>query len=505
MPLAVVTPTRSARPSTSLASRFAWLNRPLVAILAVGAIAGILRFVNLEYPQQRVFDEYYYSKSACIFLGYSNERCDINSSDERYWRNERNDTGAWVHPPLGKWMIAFGELAFGTDSFGWRVAAAATGTATVIALAAIVQLLFHSPIWTFTGGLLLAVEGLHFVQSRTAMLDIFVAFWIVIAFLFLLLDRRWIDTRDAVRRRADDDENGSTTVASRVAAPLWRPWRFAAGVALGAGFATKWSALTAVAAVGVLAFIWEVSRRRRAGVRRALADAIPAEGFGLVLALLVVPSLVYVASYAGWFAIYGFEVVEWMELQGAIYTYHRELRTIDEATGEPVHGYLAHAWKWILLWRPVFYYADYGEGVRQVIYANGNPAIFWGSIVGIPYTALAWWRKGDWRAGFVVVAVAGLYLPWFLVPRPQFLFDATPITPFLVLACVYALRDLADVRYSALHSIGRAERTVRPYLPVAAGFVVTAVGLFVWFWPVLTGAPVSDEAWTLRAWFPSWT
>ncbi|MGH2589260.1 MAG: phospholipid carrier-dependent glycosyltransferase, partial [Actinomycetota bacterium] len=70
------------------------LNRPVVAILAVGAIAGVLRFTHLGYPEQRVFDEYYYPKSACIFLGYSNERCDINSADERFWREDRNDTGA---------------------------------------------------------------------------------------------------------------------------------------------------------------------------------------------------------------------------------------------------------------------------------------------------------------------------------------------------------------------------------------------------------------------------
>jgi dolichyl-phosphate-mannose--protein O-mannosyl transferase len=36
-------------------------------------------------------------------------------------------------------------------------------------------------------------------------------------------------------------------------------------------------------------------------------------------------------------------------------------------------------------------------------------------------------------------------------------------------------------------------------------FVVAAVGLFVWFWPTLTGGPLSDEGWLVRAWFPTWT
>ncbi len=177
---------------------YAWVkrfNRPVVAVLAVGLIAGYLRFVHLAYPEHRVFDEYYYTKSACILLGYSDQRCDINSADERFWRENEWDTGAWVHPPLGKWMIAFGELAFGTESMGWRAGAAVTGTATVMLLAVIIQLLWASPIWTFTGGLLLATESLNLVQSRTGTLDIFLAFWVVLVFVFLLLDRRWIERR----------------------------------------------------------------------------------------------------------------------------------------------------------------------------------------------------------------------------------------------------------------------------------------------------------------------
>ena len=35
------------------------INRPVVAILAVAAIAGYLRFVHLAYPEHRVFDEYW--------------------------------------------------------------------------------------------------------------------------------------------------------------------------------------------------------------------------------------------------------------------------------------------------------------------------------------------------------------------------------------------------------------------------------------------------------------
>jgi len=471
------------------------LNRPVVAILAVGLIAGVLRFSHVGFPQRRIFDEYYYSKSGCIFLGYSNDVCDVNSADERFWREDKNDVGSWVHPPVGKWMIALGELAFGVDPFGWRAGAAITGTATVILLALIVQLLFGSPIWTFVGGLLLAVESLHFVHSRIALLDGFVAFWVVLGFLFLLLDRRWIERRTPEPPRHEEEDEISRR-SSRLPAPLWRPWRFAAGVALGAGFATKWSALPAAAGVVILALTWEVVRRKRFGVARPIRDAIPAEGFGIVLSFMVVPAAVYLVSYTGWFIHFGLDLGKWAKEQGDIAKFHAELKTVNEA-GEPIHPYLSEAWEWILLRRPIAYYTDFSvEGMRKVIYGNGNPAIFWGAVLAIPYAAVAWFRKRDWRAGFVFVSVASLYLPWFLVPRPQFLFYATPISAFFVLACVYALRDLSEVRIEGARE--------RPFVPLAAGYVALAVGLFAFFWPVLTAGPLTDAAWKIRQWFPGW-
>ena len=488
------------------------LNRPVVALVAVGILAAVLRLWNLSYPSTRIFDEYYYSKSACIYLGYSNERCDINSGDERYWRLERNDTGAWVHPPLGKWAIAAGEAVYGTDSFGWRVSAAIFGAASVVLLAAIAQLLFGSPIWTFTAGLLLATEGLHFVQSRVAMLDIFVTTWIVAGFLLLLLDRRWIARRtlqtlgsepaSAPKEEMEEAEPGTAassgvgTSSLEIPEPLFRPWRLAAGAAFGCAIASKWSGVAGIATAILLSVMWETTRRRRLGVRPAVWRTLQSEGFGIVISLLLVPAVVYVGSYIVWFAQNGWNLAEWMRLQGAIVSYHAGLNVLDEA-GNPIHPYLSEAWKWILLWRPVLYYSNYPiEGLRKVIYANGNPAIFWGGLLAIGYALVAWWRRHDWRAGFVTVAALGLYVPWLFVARPQFLFYATPITPFLVLACVYALKHLSEMRVAGSRS--------RPYLPLAVGFVVVSVGLFIWFWPALTGGPLSNEAFSYRSWFPTW-
>jgi len=482
------------------------LDRPVLAVVVVGLLAAALRFYQLDRPPTRVFDEIYYSKSGCLYVGYSSARCDINSSDERYWVRTKGEVGSWVHPPLGKWAIGLGERLFGTGSFGWRVSAATFGTLTVVLAAVIAQLLFGSAVWSFVAGLLLATENLNFVQSRVAMLDIFVTFWVVLGFLFLVLDRRWIERRTSAPPEPPEVDGSPGSIRAgppptRVPSPIVRPWRFAAGLALGAALATKWSGLTAILGAILLSYLWEYARNRRAGVRLPAWRAIQRESFGIALAFLLVPALVYVASYARWFAGHGLNLGDlvtgrgdWWRLQGDIASYHFHLQTIDPSTGRPVHPYLSRAWTWLLLWRPVSYYFKESGGLRREILGIGNPAIFWGSLIAIPYVAAAWWRKRDWRAGFVLVAILALYLPWLPVSRPEFFFYITPVTPFLVLAVTYTLRDL-----SAAHLAGSRSR---PYLPIAVGFVIVSVGLFLFFWPVLTAAPLPVRAWQVRIWFP---
>jgi len=465
---------------------------PALAIVAVTALAAGLRLWHLGTPAERIFDEKYYSKAGCIFVGYSQDECGIDESDERYWIEKYGDVGSWVHPPLGKWAIGLGERAFGPDAFGWRIAGVVAGSLTVAVVALTAQLLFGSVLWTLAAGLLLAVESLSFVQSRTSMLDVFLALWVALGFLFLVLDRRWIE-----RRTPEPVEEEPP----RILSPLVRPWRLAAGVALGAACATKWSGFFALGAAGLLALGWELSRRRRAGVGHPVLRTIARESVGIVIALLVVPALVYVASYTGWFLDFGFSLKKWWALQREIADQHLGgFRPLDAETGKATHPYQSEAWTWFLLLRPVLYHVqDVAGGLRETILAVGNPAVFWASIPAIVYLPTAWGWKRDWRAGALLLPIVLQYVPWFFVGRVQFLFYMTPVVPFIVLAVVYTLRDLSSLRVSGIGS-ETEERGVRPFLPLAFGVVAAAVVLFAFFWPVLTGGPITTEAWQHRMW-----
>ena len=171
------------------------LNRPIVAIIAVTALAGCLRFFHLQHPPEFVFDEVYYPKAACILVGWSDDVCHIDSGDEKYWRTNKWDVGSWVHPPLGKWQIAMGIKAFGMNPFGWRVTSALTGTLVVALTAILAQLLFGSALWTFVAARSSRSSYPNIVMSRMALLDVHLELWVLVGFVALVLDRRWLEGR----------------------------------------------------------------------------------------------------------------------------------------------------------------------------------------------------------------------------------------------------------------------------------------------------------------------
>jgi len=484
------------------------------AVLVVGvitAIAGGLRLYRLGQPPEKVFDEVYYASDGCWYAGHDFEACGLDADAER----------SWVHPPLGKLAIAGGVGMFGNRPIGWRVMPAIAGTATVALAGALAFLLTGSWVWAGVGALLTSTEHLLFVQSRVAMLDAFLALLVVTGFTLLAWDRR----RNLDPSPAPAAERARMEVPAAVGAshgpavwldqppedhgpwdeepspaPGWvRPLRLLAGAALGAAAAVKWSGALALAAAVILAVAWERTHARRSLAPRPLLRALRTQWAGLLLAFLVVPVLAYTASWIPWFAERDqVSIAGWYDHHRAMARYHLDLSTVNE-DGEPIHPYMSEAWSWPILRRPVAYFFDaegWGEpgGTAREILAIGNPVVFWGGLVVIPYLLLAWWRRRRWEAGAVALAVLVQYLPWLAVSRPLFLFYMTPVAPFLALGLMLAARDLASARPG-----GR-----RMLAPVAAVVVGAAVATFVFFWPVLTGTSISTTSWQTRMWLGSW-
>jgi dolichyl-phosphate-mannose-protein mannosyltransferase len=452
------------------------LSAPLRAVLVIAAVtvlAGVLRFDRLGDPQAKVFDEVYYASDGCWYAGIDYRQCGLEADVER----------SWVHPPLGKMLIALGIDAFGNRSFGWRVASAIAGTLTVALVGALAFLLFGSALWAGVAALLAGTEHLLFVQSRVAMLDVFLAMFVVLGFVLLVADRRRVDAETARMSPQDGFEDRQTRRPGRG----WRPLLLLSGVAFGGAIAVKWSGVLALLGGMILATAWARTRQRDLGSGRPLSAALREEGPVLYLSLLALPLFAYSLTWLPWLADRNFDLLEWIRHHGDMAGYHLNLNTVKE-NGEPIHPYMSRAWTWFLLLRPVAYYWR-GDPCCAEILGIGSPALFWGGLLVVPSLGLAWLRR-DWRAGAVLVPILTQFLPWLIVSRPLFLFYMTPVAPFLAVGATYAIREVA--RSTPWRWVG---------VPAAILLVAVAVGVFAFFWPVLTGDTITLGAWWDRIWF----
>ncbi|WP_426998638.1 dolichyl-phosphate-mannose--protein mannosyltransferase [Pseudarthrobacter sp. N5] len=498
----------------------------LIPVLTA-AIGGILRFVRLDAPHSLVFDETYYVKDGYSFL---------TSGYERNWPDKANDSfnagnpGVLldapeyvVHPPVGKWMIAGGMWLFGADNpFGWRFAAALTGTLSILLIALIAQKLFRSLTLGAAAGLLLAVDGHHLVMSRTSLLDIFLMFWILAAFGALLMDRDDGRRRLALRLSAlaSASLSGRPSAGQLLAGP-WlgiRWWRIAAGVCLGLAVGTKWSALFFLAGFGLMTVFWDLSARRIAGIRGWISGGIIKDGLLAFLSIVPVAAVVYAATWTGWFRSKDAYFRHWADTNPSaewgwlpnvlrsLVHYHLEAYKFHQGLSAD-HPYEASAWSWLVMGRPTsFFYESPKTGTpgcdisscTSAILSVGNPLIWWSAAVSLLILLFWWAGRRDWRAGAVLAAVGSGYLPWFMYPeRTTFFFYAVSFEPFLVLALVYCLGLV----------LGRKEHPLwrrRSGLYFVALFVASAVLLSAFFYPVWTADIIPYQDWHLRMWMPSW-
>jgi dolichyl-phosphate-mannose--protein O-mannosyl transferase len=548
-------PAPAADPLETLQRIRAKLVRPLpddrllgwLLPLAVTVLGGFLRFWRITRPgghtltsaQSIVFDETYYAHDSWGLLHHGVETSGATNCAAHA---TASCAGFVVHPPLGKWMMALGEAVFDhgkTATFhntvypasplSFRFMGALLGTLAILMVGRLARRMFRSTGLGVVAATLIALDGLEFVQSRTAMLDIYLMFWVLAALCCLVLDR----------------DDGRRRLADRLTMPLapdqWgpslgvRPWRWATGVCLGAACATKWNGAYYIPAFLLLAFMWDISARRTAGSRSGLVYGSYRAAGPAALAFLVVPAGVYVASWSGWFdsnAIYAYDHdryvhgqtllgMRWLGHYWAVlhgwWQYQREIWHYD-VTLHAAHPYLSRPWGWLLLERPVAYYYETPKGCgasscSQEILGIGNPALWWAAIPALVGTVWLWLTRRDWRATLVVVGFAFGFLPWVIQElqlvhttpactpagdchRTMFLFYMLPNLPFMVLAVTMGIGLSIGTR---IHSDVRRAIGATAVAIYLAGVVI----LFGFFYPVLAAKNIPQSQWHDRIWFQS--
>ncbi|WP_235998015.1 dolichyl-phosphate-mannose--protein mannosyltransferase [Aestuariimicrobium ganziense] len=496
--------------------------------LGITAFAFVLRMISVDYPKNLVFDETYYPKDAWGLLNYGYEAKMVEKVNDKIAAGQT--TGIFldgqsdyvVHPPLGKWLIAWGEWLFGFNSLGWRFGAVVFGSLLILVTIRLARRLGRSTLVGALAGILLTFDGLAFTMSRIGLLDIFQAFFLVAGVAAVVADRDWFRHRLAAHLTTAGIPDLDGAFGPRL---WWRPWRIAAGVLFGCAIAVKWNSMFVLAVMGVLSVLWDFGARRLAGARRRSWWALLSDGIPAFLAMVVLAVPVYLATWVRWFQTQGGHGRQWgannpdhilVKMFGkplaSLMKYHEEVYKFHtgDYMAQQTHSYEANPWGWLVIQRPIG--IDAVNGIKpgeqgcpadlvndtclRVISGVGTPVLWWMALIALVAGLWFWLAGRDWRFSVPILAAMGTYLPWFrYADRPLFFFYAICIIPFTTIGLALCLGK-------ALGAANSRDRRSAGWLVGAA--VGGVIANFAFIYPILTDQLLTRRQWSLRMWFTSW-
>lgn len=417
-----------------------------IAPILIALVSFFLRIFHLGDIKTFIFDEVYYVDGARDLLKFGVE---VTGNNPEFI----------VHPPIGKWLIALGIQLFGDSAFGWRFTTAVAGSVMILLIALIAHRLFRNPLLTGLASALMAVDGLALVHSRTALLDNFLALFILIATYFFIRRQYW--------------------------------WT---AIALGIALGIKWSAIYFILVFGVIALYRAFTHHTGKALIRPTLERIGQ--------FVLLPTGIYLISWIGWFnSQRGWARDYSANVLTSFIHYHQQILNFHTSLTEK-HTYQANPWSWLIMGRPTsfFYQSPKGCGAdscSQEILALGTPLLWWSATIALSVVVGLWIRAALMRRiePALTIIVAGMtagYLPWFFYQsRTVFTFYAIVFQPFLILALVYCAQLIRS-------KFGR-----RGEIVIAAGILLITLN-FLYFLPIYMGDVITYEAWRDRMWFPSW-
>jgi dolichyl-phosphate-mannose-protein mannosyltransferase len=492
--------------------------------LLVTAFAAFFRFNRLVIPRAVIFDETYYAKDAWSILKHGVEWNLVSNANQLIIAGHTNifqactGTGCGeyvVQPPAGKLLIAVGEWLYGLNSVGWRIAPAFIGSLAILVMCRVARRLTRSTLLGCVAGLLLALDGLEFVLSRTGILDIFLMFFVLAAFGCLVVDRDVSRAKlaSAIVLQPSDEAGPALGI---------RKWRIAAGVLIGLACASKQYGVWYLFAFVGLCIAWDMGARRAAGLRDYVRGALVRDGKWLPVTLGVIPLVTYTLTWTGWLVTSTGYDRDYAQQHGvttpvisalySLFEYHKEMLQFGVGLNK-THPYMSQPWGWLVISRPVaFFYQCYtgpsnyhvcpsgytGPEWSQEVLAIGNPAIWWVAIPAMLFCLGWWFTRRDWRAGAAVLGIAAGWVTWLpFVSRTKFYYYALEFEPFMILCIVLCLGLILGPATASLwrRVLGST---------VVGGYLLAVLVLFWYFYPIMAGKIIPYSDWLSHMWYHGW-
>lgn len=468
-----------------------------VILILILSFAFITRAFRVHLPEIYIFDEVYHAVTAKLIAR--------NDPWAYEWNNppvEPNTAVDWLHPPYAKYTQAFFILLFGENTFGWRISSVLFGLLVIVMVYKLSFELFENKNLSLMATLLASFDGLLLVQSRIAMNDIHVTFFILLAFFFYIKYKK------------------QTKFMYLVLAAI------GAGLAMG----TKWSGLFALVTI----VFFEIITAFKNLDYKIKPSLFLKNTISFIFVLIILPSMLYLASYTHMFlqgkSLFCFEnkpidnicyrerlkfgpwifdgyLSHFGELHRQIWWYQTGLTA--------THGYQSRPWQWFLNLRPVWFHVAYQKGSLTNIYSQGNTTLFWAGDMAVIASVLVliistsakliriFIHKSKIRLkttaikaikelsnfqlpkyfSFLVFAYFIVWLPWQISPRIMFFYHYTPAVPLLSIILAYWLSKLAGYQLQKIQ-IGKI---------IVLAVIILCAANFILFYPNWTGITVPSK------------
>ncbi len=452
--------------------------------------AFVSRVWRIQYPERYMFDEVYHAVTAKLMAR--------NDPRAYEWWNEpveENTAVDWLHPPFAKLTQAFFIRIFGENAVGWRMSSVMFGTGVVFATALLSYQLFSSKPISLLSAFLVSLDGLLLVQSRIAMNDVHVTFFILLALTSYVAWKR--------------SQNRSKQKIS----PSTKWYFMGSGLFLGLAVASKWSGIFVLAIFTLDQIATLLYKKTFPSIHGF---------FTKYLVWIVLPLTVYLLSYSQMFLqgktlfcfqqkqtqgkcyfetyklgeniIYQGFVSHFFALHKQIWWYQTHL--------DAEHTYQSRPLQWALNIRPVWVFVDFiDKDTVANIYAQGNTALFWLGIISIgilPFSFFVWKKnvyiftsmsksvtlkfflqKNQWFKWFICISYCLVWIPWIFSPRIMFFYHYLPAVPLLSIILAWSI-------YKLFHhsNVGKV---------LTVSVVTLVVSNFFIFYPHWTALPVSKD------------
>ncbi len=372
----------------------------------------------------------------------------------------------WTHPPLGKLIISIGTGLFGMTPFGWRFMGTFLGIIMIWLMYLLALEVFGSKKAGVAAAFLMMFDFMHFTQTRIATIDTYAVFFIILMYLFMF-------------KFVKENDNRKSLI-----------YLFWCGLFFGLGVASKWTCVYAGAGLAIIFVINIFGKwKKRNEIEEFWGNTVRIVLLCVVF-FIIIPALIYWVSYIP----YAFtekephSVYDIFEIQKNMFDYHSKL--------EATHSFGSKWYQWPVMYKPIWYFYEEmpEKGLVLSISAFGNPAVWW---VSIPATAIMLWFMLKERkfktAGLILIGYLAQYLPWVGVTRVVFIYHYFTSVPFIILIIVYSAMNMKSYLNPKL------------FTAAAAVYAVAVIGLFIMFYPVISGYEVSGNyIKNVLTWFSTW-